>query len=94
MRSAAAAIRLFPVLGRRAVIRAYAGFRPLLPDHLPVIGLDARRPGLLHACGHEGAGIGLAAGTGALVAELHHRARRPLLDSRRSGQGGSPEVAA
>ena len=44
-------------------IRAYRGFRPYCPDHLPVIGPDPRVPGLLHACGHEGAGIGLAPAT-------------------------------
>lgn len=67
---AAGAVRLFPVLADVAVLRAYAGFRPYCPDHLPVIGPDPRRPGLFHACGHEGAGIGLAPGTGALVAAL------------------------
>ncbi|HEY1572791.1 MAG TPA: FAD-binding oxidoreductase [Pseudonocardiaceae bacterium] len=67
---AAGAVRLFPVLADVAVLRAYTGFRPYCPDHLPVIGPDPRRPGLLHACGHEGAGIGLAPATGALVAEL------------------------
>lgn len=68
-RLAAAAIRLFPVLGGVAAIRAYRGFRPYSPDHLPVIGPDPRAPGLLHACGHEGAGIGLAAATGHLIAQ-------------------------
>jgi glycine/D-amino acid oxidase-like deaminating enzyme len=67
---AAGAIRLFPVLADVTALRAYAGFRPYCPDHLPVIGADPRRPGLLHACGHEGAGIGLAPATGALVADL------------------------
>jgi glycine/D-amino acid oxidase-like deaminating enzyme len=67
---AAGAVRLFPVLADVAVLRAYNGFRPYCPDHLPVIGADPRRPGLLHACGHEGAGIGLAPATGALVADL------------------------
>ncbi|TDC59714.1 FAD-dependent oxidoreductase, partial [Streptomyces hainanensis] len=38
-------------------------------DHLPVIGPDPRLPGLWHACGHEGAGIGLSAGTGHLLAQ-------------------------
>ena len=33
-----------------------------------MIGPDPRVPGVLHACGHEGAGIGLAAATGLLVA--------------------------
>jgi glycine/D-amino acid oxidase-like deaminating enzyme len=69
-RLAEQAVRLFPVLAGVAVMRAYRGFRPYCPDHLPVIGPDPRAPGLLHACGHEGAGIGLAAGTGLLLAEV------------------------
>ena len=69
-RLAAGAVRLFPVLAGVRVTRAYAGFRPYLPDHLPAIGPDARVPGLLHACGHEGAGIGLAPATGLLVARF------------------------
>lgn len=68
-RLASNAIRLFPVLAGVAAIRAYRGFRPYSPDHLPVIGPDPRAPGLLHACGHEGAGVGLAAGTGHLIAQ-------------------------
>jgi glycine/D-amino acid oxidase-like deaminating enzyme len=64
------ALRLFPALARVPVIRAYGGFRPYVPDHLPVIGDDPRRPGLWHATGHEGAGIGLAAGTARLLTEL------------------------
>jgi glycine/D-amino acid oxidase-like deaminating enzyme len=63
------AVRLFPVLARVNVIRAYRGFRPYCPDHLPVIGLDPRAPGLLHACGHEGAGVCLAAATGQVIAD-------------------------
>jgi glycine/D-amino acid oxidase-like deaminating enzyme len=69
-RLAVQAVRLFPVLCRARVIRAYRGFRPYSPDHLPLIGPDPRAPGLLHACGHEGAGIGLATGTGQLIAGL------------------------
>jgi glycine/D-amino acid oxidase-like deaminating enzyme len=63
------AIRLFPVLADVVALRAYRGFRPYCPDHLPVIGPDLRAPGLLHACGHEGAGIGLSVGTGHLIAQ-------------------------
>lgn len=66
---AAGAIRLFPFLADVAALRAYRGFRPYCPDHLPVIGPDARAPGLWHACGHEGAGIGLSAATGHLIAQ-------------------------
>jgi glycine/D-amino acid oxidase-like deaminating enzyme len=68
-RLAAAAVRLFPLLARVTAIRAYRGFRPYCPDHLPVIGSDPRAPGLLHACGHEGAGVCLAPATGQLVAD-------------------------
>lgn len=69
-RMAERAIRLFPVLAGVAMLRAYVGFRPWSPDHLPIIGPDPRVPGLVHATGHEGAGVGLAAATGQLVAAL------------------------
>ncbi|GAB7035409.1 FAD-binding oxidoreductase [Streptomyces sp. NPDC021749] len=68
-RLAGQAVRLFPALAAVRAVRTYAGFRPYLPDHLPAIGPDPRRPGLLHACGHEGAGIGLAPATGRIIAE-------------------------
>jgi D-hydroxyproline dehydrogenase subunit beta len=76
---AAGAIALFPFLAEVTALRAYCGFRPYCPDHLPVIGPDPRRPGLWHACGHEGAGIGLAPGTGELIAEMITGAE-PCLD--------------
>ncbi|WP_433559759.1 NAD(P)/FAD-dependent oxidoreductase [Pseudonocardia xinjiangensis] len=68
-RLAAQAIDLFPFLADVTLLRSYLGFRPYCPDHLPVIGADPRAPGLVHACGHEGAGIGLAAATGHLIAQ-------------------------
>ena len=68
-RLAAQAIDLFPFLADVTLLRSYLGFRPYCPDHLPVIGEDPRAPGLVHACGHEGAGIGLAAATGHLIAQ-------------------------
>ncbi|MEU6200978.1 FAD-binding oxidoreductase [Streptomyces sp. NPDC047061] len=76
---AAGAIRLFPFLSEVRAMRTYLGFRPYLPDHLPAIGPDPRAPGLLHACGHEGAGIGLATGTGQLIAQVLS-GRTPELD--------------
>ena len=63
------AVALFPFLEHVKAIRHYHGFRPYCPDHLPVIGHDERAPGLWHAAGHEGAGIGLSAGTGKLLAQ-------------------------
>lgn len=69
-RLAAQAVALFPALREVRAIRSYCGFRPYCPDHLPVIGADPRVPGLYHACGHEGAGIGLAPATGHLLAQV------------------------
>lgn len=69
-RLAYGAISLFPALARIRAMRLYHGFRPFSPDHLPVIGADPRAPGLVHAHGHEGAGIGLAPATGELVAQV------------------------
>ncbi|MEU5126811.1 NAD(P)/FAD-dependent oxidoreductase [Streptomyces mobaraensis] len=77
-RLAAGATALFPVLRTVRATRTYAGFRPYLPDHLPAIGPDPHVPGLLHACGHEGAGIGLAPATGALIAALLTGDRPPV----------------
>ncbi|MFG2361155.1 NAD(P)/FAD-dependent oxidoreductase [Streptomyces mirabilis] len=76
---AAGATRLFPFLTDVRALRTYLGFRPYMPDHLPAIGPDPRVPGLFHACGHEGAGIGLATGTGRLIAQVV-AGRTPDLD--------------
>ncbi|MGW6525096.1 NAD(P)/FAD-dependent oxidoreductase [Streptomyces sp. NPDC054962] len=76
---AAGATRLFPFLEQVRAMRTYLGFRPYLPDHLPAVGPDPRVPGLFHACGHEGAGIGLATGTGHLIAQTL-TGRRPELE--------------
>ncbi|HLH47273.1 MAG TPA: FAD-binding oxidoreductase, partial [Acidimicrobiales bacterium] len=73
------AIRLFPALAAVRALRYYLGFRPYCPDHLPVIGEDPRVPRLYHACGHEGAGVGLAPGTGHAIAALV-LGGRPRLD--------------
>ena len=64
------ALRLFPCLADVAIMRTYGGFRPYVPDHLPVIGADPRAPWLWHATGHEGAGIGLSVGTARLLRQL------------------------
>ncbi|MFF7097421.1 NAD(P)/FAD-dependent oxidoreductase [Streptomyces rubradiris] len=96
---AAGAVGLFPFLRRVRALRTYAGFRPYLPDHLPAIGPDPRAPGLFHACGHEGAGIGLAPATGLLIAraltgeapELDLAPFRPeRFDTEGGDDGGSP----
>jgi len=73
------AISLFPVLADIQLLRAYRGFRPYAPDHLPVIGPDKNIAGLWHAAGHEGAGIGLAPATGDLIA-AQITGRTPFMD--------------
>ncbi|MGO4689889.1 NAD(P)/FAD-dependent oxidoreductase [Glaciibacter sp. 2TAF33] len=75
---AAKAIRLFPFLAGAAVMRSYGGFRPFMPDHLPVIGEDPRLPGLWHAAGHEGAGIGLSIATAEMIAALMRGLPAPI----------------
>lgn len=67
---AAQAISLFPILKNIQLLRIYHGFRPYAPDHLPVIGQDAKVEGLWHNVGHEGAGIGLAPGSAELLTAL------------------------
>ncbi len=62
------AAALFPFLRDVRAIRAYLGFRPASPDHLPIIGEG--EAGLWYATGHEGAGIGLAMGTADLIRSL------------------------
>jgi glycine/D-amino acid oxidase-like deaminating enzyme len=74
------AIALFPFLGEMSVMRSYGGFRPFMPDHLPVIGADLRMPGLWHAAGHEGAGIGLSLASAALLTDLL-AGRTPAVDA-------------
>lgn len=65
---AAKSLRLFPFLENASIMRSYGGFRPFMPDHLPVISADHRAPGLWHASGHEGAGIGLSLATAEMLA--------------------------
>ena len=74
------AISLFPALENIQLLRAYRGFRPYAPDHLPVIGEDAKVKGLWHAAGHEGAGIGLAPATGELISKLI-TGNKPFMDA-------------
>jgi glycine/D-amino acid oxidase-like deaminating enzyme len=80
-RLAAGAVALFPVLRGARLLRTYHGFRPYSPDHLPVVGPDPRVAGLVHATGHEGAGVVLAPATAELVTQLVTGAD-PTLDPR------------
>lgn len=49
---------------------SWMGFRPSLPDHLPVIGAAPRHRGVFFAFGHQHLGLTLAGVTARLVADL------------------------
>ncbi len=69
--------RLLPGLGEAG--RTWMGFRPSMPDSLPVIGASPRDARVIHAYGHGHIGLTLAAITGRLAAELVS-GHRPGLD--------------
>jgi D-amino-acid dehydrogenase len=50
--------------------RAWMGFRPSLPDSLPVVGRARRAPRVLYAFGHGHLGLTQAAATGRLIRDL------------------------
>jgi D-hydroxyproline dehydrogenase len=60
--------KLFPNLG--PIERQWLGFRPSLPDSLPVIGPSRRHPNLIYAFGHGHLGMTLAGVTSRMVASL------------------------
>ena len=60
--------RLWPGL-RGRVGERWMGFRPTLPDSLPVLGPSPRIDGLYYAFGHQHLGLTLAAISGKLVSE-------------------------
>ena len=49
---------------------AWMGFRPSLPDSLPVLGFSSRSNNVLYAFGHQHLGMTLAAITGQIIADL------------------------
>ena len=60
--------QLFPDLGEPS--GEWLGFRPSMPDSLPVIGRARAAPNLVYAFGHGHLGLTLAAVTGRMVAGL------------------------
>ena len=61
---------MIPALGPRERSGDWLGFRPSMPDALPVIGRSRTLPCVLYAFGHQHVGWTLGGITGALVAEL------------------------
>lgn len=72
------ALELAPGLVGLRILRSYAGIRPTLPDGLPAIGPVESTQGLFVACGHEGAGIGLAPATAEMIAAAITGAESPM----------------
>ena len=60
--------KFLPGLG--PVQSQWLGFRPSLPDSLPVIGRSRRQPNLIYAFGHGHLGMTLAGVTSRVVADL------------------------
>ena len=64
------ALSRFPSLRGLNVIRAWAGLRPMTPDHFPIIQMMDEPAGFCLATGHSHRGICYGAGTGQVVADL------------------------
>ena len=62
-----------------AVVEEWYGWRPMIPDDLPVIGRAPRVDNLILATGHGMLGVTMSAGTGELVAGIA-TGRPPSLD--------------
>lgn len=77
--------RLLPGLGEAGATR-WMGFRPSMPDSLPVIGLSPTVPRTALAFGHGHLGMTLSAVTARLVADLV-TGRTPLIDPAPFGPG-------
>lgn len=60
--------KLVPGIGEAG--STWLGFRPSMPDSLPVIGPSPRNPNVIYAFGHGHVGLTLAGITGRLVSEL------------------------
>ncbi len=64
------ALRFFPCIKDLNVIRSYAGVRPFVVDHLPIVSDVDSVPGFYIAAGHEGDGICFSPITGKLMSQI------------------------
>ncbi len=63
-------MRFFPCHKNINCIRSYAGVRPYVEDHLPIVSAVEEVPGFYIAAGHEGDGICLSPITGKIMAQV------------------------
>jgi len=64
------ATRFYPIMKDIHVIRAYAGLRPYVQDHMPIISKVDEVPGFYVAAGHGAKGICLSQLTGKLISQM------------------------
>ena len=69
--------RALPALHQRG--DTWLGFRPTLPDSLPVIGRSSKHPSVVYAFGHQHVGLTLGGITGKLVQQIIDR-EDPIVD--------------
>jgi glycine/D-amino acid oxidase-like deaminating enzyme len=64
------ALRFYPCLKDIKCIRSYAGVRPFVKDHFPIVSDVDSVPGFYIAAGHEGDGICFSPITGRLMSQI------------------------
>ena len=72
------ALDVLPAVEEATLVQQFAGYRPLSPDRLPLIGPLPGCEGAFLATGHGTKGIHLAAATGKIVADLIARGSTDL----------------
>ena len=70
--------RILPSLEQARFLDAWAGLRPMCPDHQPLIGADLEIGGLYWATGHYTMGILSAPATAKAIADLIDAGRTAL----------------
>ncbi len=69
-KAAAAAVAMFPSIGRLRIVRSWAGLEALTSDHVAIAGLSPVAPGLMHLFGFSGHGFQLVPALGFVTADL------------------------
>ena len=64
------AIRFLPIMKNINIIRAHAGLRPYIQDHMPIISKVDEVPGFYVAAGHGAKGICLSQFTGKIISQM------------------------
>jgi sarcosine oxidase subunit beta len=60
----------FPALKDLKIVRSWAGWIDVTPDHVPILSHVGEAPGLILACGFSGHGFGISPVVGLLLSEM------------------------